>query len=315
MKTAKIILISSIFLSTILSASASVDRNISFGQSGSEVNKLQDFLTAKGYLNGSTGYFGTLTLRAVKAYQSSIGVSATGFVGIITRQKINSIASSTVSISTDSSSINQNDQSIYDTNTKVDKDGRVVNITQVPNYKFLNVVGASLGGVNGFFYKDTKTFLSNFDLKTQQEATQAQVDALNGKNIVTTPTQPLNQNPILIVSQGVGTFSRSNGDIPRVSFLIQNTSSTTVIISSIGYEASINGLNSAYGGGTVSVSVNGAPEEVSTIGNSFTFSNPIYVQSKGQVQLSVSFRAKISTLEAGKLLPNLPSTQLLPMEI
>jgi hypothetical protein len=27
---------------------------------------------------------------------------------------------------------------------------------------------------------------------------------------------------------------------------------------------------------------------------------PIYVQSKGQVQLSVSFRAKISTLEAGK---------------
>jgi len=54
-----------------------------------EVSKLQSFLQTKGYLNSEpTGYFGNLTLAAVKSYQSSVGLDQTGYVGPLTRAKI-----------------------------------------------------------------------------------------------------------------------------------------------------------------------------------------------------------------------------------
>jgi peptidoglycan hydrolase-like protein with peptidoglycan-binding domain len=56
---------------------------------GGEVSILQDFLVGKGYLSGApTGFYGRLTVVAVKQYQKSIGVSATGNVGPLTRSII-----------------------------------------------------------------------------------------------------------------------------------------------------------------------------------------------------------------------------------
>lgn len=53
------------------------------------VSLLQDFLISKGYLNSeSTGNFGALTLKAVKAYQETKGFGATGYVGKYTRTAI-----------------------------------------------------------------------------------------------------------------------------------------------------------------------------------------------------------------------------------
>lgn len=58
-----------------------------------EVSLLQDFLQSKGYLNSEpTGYFGLLTLRAVKSFQNANGITpASGYVGPITRTKIREI--------------------------------------------------------------------------------------------------------------------------------------------------------------------------------------------------------------------------------
>jgi len=54
-----------------------------------EVSTLQDFLQSKGYLNSEpTGYFGLLTLKAAKDFQSANGIQPTGYVGPITRAKI-----------------------------------------------------------------------------------------------------------------------------------------------------------------------------------------------------------------------------------
>lgn len=54
-----------------------------------EVTALQDFLISKEFLTGqTTGYFGRLTVNAVKAYQKSVGVSPTGNVGSLTRAVI-----------------------------------------------------------------------------------------------------------------------------------------------------------------------------------------------------------------------------------
>ena len=49
----------------------------------------------KGFLKTTkSNYFGSLTLKAVKLYQASIKLSPTGFVGALTREKINSEISS-----------------------------------------------------------------------------------------------------------------------------------------------------------------------------------------------------------------------------
>jgi peptidoglycan hydrolase-like protein with peptidoglycan-binding domain len=74
---------------------ASIDTNLSFGSRGQAVTDLQNLLISKGFLNGqASGGFYSLTKQAVVAYQASLGLPTTGFVGPITRQKINSGLSS-----------------------------------------------------------------------------------------------------------------------------------------------------------------------------------------------------------------------------
>jgi len=60
------------------------------GMSGNDVTQLQTKLTSEGVYTGPiTGTFGTLTLKAVKAYQASKGLPQTGFVGTLTRAQLN----------------------------------------------------------------------------------------------------------------------------------------------------------------------------------------------------------------------------------
>ena len=87
-KLITLILILGIFIPSI--SSASIDINLKYGQKNSAVFALQDFLADKGFLNSNpTGYFGLLTLKAVKQYQSLVKVPSTGFVGPLTRAEIN----------------------------------------------------------------------------------------------------------------------------------------------------------------------------------------------------------------------------------
>lgn len=66
-----------------------------------QVSLLQRTLSSKGLLQNAniTGYFGPLTFEAVKKYQASVGISPTGFVGPLTRAKINEENCSAVSAS------------------------------------------------------------------------------------------------------------------------------------------------------------------------------------------------------------------------
>lgn len=69
---------------------ASIDINLKYGAQGTEVKELQEFLIDKGFLAGqTTGNFFTLTRKAVIAYQGSVGLPTTGFVGPMTREKVN----------------------------------------------------------------------------------------------------------------------------------------------------------------------------------------------------------------------------------
>lgn len=74
---------------------AQFNTNLTVGSTGADVVALQTWLMANGYsipaLSAGTakGYFGAQTKSAVMAYQAKVGVPSTGFVGPMTRAKLN----------------------------------------------------------------------------------------------------------------------------------------------------------------------------------------------------------------------------------
>ncbi|MDD4122847.1 MAG: peptidoglycan-binding protein [Candidatus Pacebacteria bacterium] len=66
--------------------SVSFDTNLSYGMTNNDVKALQEVLG----VTPTSGYFGPLTLAAVKEYQANNGIPNTGFVGPLTRQALNS---------------------------------------------------------------------------------------------------------------------------------------------------------------------------------------------------------------------------------
>lgn len=66
--------------------------NLRQGDSNEEVTMLQKRLMYEGLFpvaQSATGYFGGITLKAVKDYQAKHGIPTTGFVGVITRAQLN----------------------------------------------------------------------------------------------------------------------------------------------------------------------------------------------------------------------------------
>lgn len=85
----KLLFIIACFIIPVISF-ASVDINLKYGTTHTQVKELQEFLIGKGFLTGdATGNFFTLTRKAVVAYQGSVGLPTTGYVGPMTREKIN----------------------------------------------------------------------------------------------------------------------------------------------------------------------------------------------------------------------------------
>jgi peptidoglycan hydrolase-like protein with peptidoglycan-binding domain len=70
--------------------------NLTIGSTGAEVSALQ---AAVG-VTPATGYFGSVTAAAVKAFQTSKGISATGFVGPLTRAALNGSTTTTTTTTT-----------------------------------------------------------------------------------------------------------------------------------------------------------------------------------------------------------------------
>lgn len=77
-------------------ANAAFDVNLSVGSTGADVSALQSWLISKGFAIPSIssgaaqpGYFGQQTKAAVVAYQASVGLPNTGFVGPLTRGILN----------------------------------------------------------------------------------------------------------------------------------------------------------------------------------------------------------------------------------
>ncbi|MBU3668426.1 MAG: peptidoglycan-binding protein [Candidatus Taylorbacteria bacterium] len=65
--------------------------NLHFGMRGNDVKRLQNILISQNLLgaNLNTGFFGFSTFNALRSYQASIGLPATGFLGPMTRAVFN----------------------------------------------------------------------------------------------------------------------------------------------------------------------------------------------------------------------------------
>lgn len=101
--TMKKTIVFGMFLGLLLpfSTFAAFDTNLKYGSTGSSVTELQDFLTSQGVYSGPvSGNFYTLTLQAVKAFQSKQGISpVSGYWGPMTRLKASSLISADLSAS------------------------------------------------------------------------------------------------------------------------------------------------------------------------------------------------------------------------
>lgn len=80
-----------------MSSGYAFNTNLTVGSTGADVVALQDWLASKGFLSipagTSKGYFGQLTKSSVASYQASVGLPSTGFVGALTRAKLNASGS------------------------------------------------------------------------------------------------------------------------------------------------------------------------------------------------------------------------------
>lgn len=97
------------FASATAMSCTSISSNLKIGQRDSinkkDVSSLQLFLASQGYLNLGvtgipTGYFGSITEKAVKNFQTKEKISATGFVGQLTRTKIKDISCAQTPVTT-----------------------------------------------------------------------------------------------------------------------------------------------------------------------------------------------------------------------
>ena len=89
-----------------------------FGTKNSSVQALQAFLVSQGFMQAKhqTGYFGSITSAALKKYQASVGLPATGLVSNTTLNHLQGGGHNTTNVNTNSTSVGTSPTSVVTTN-------------------------------------------------------------------------------------------------------------------------------------------------------------------------------------------------------
>jgi len=89
----------SITITGCLELNSNIRQGMKDSPNPSQIYALQSFLKVNNYLTvNPTGYFGVLTLKAVKSFQKANDITPTGFVGPLTRTAIQKASCSEVSV-------------------------------------------------------------------------------------------------------------------------------------------------------------------------------------------------------------------------
>ena len=139
MKNTTKTLIISLFIALLPSlVFASFDTNLRYGSRGEKVSELQEFLISEGFMTVSaTGNFYSLTLKAVKAFQTAHNLPSTGFFGIMSRTVANSLITQDEDIfggveATSTPVIPIAEQKTKELETKIDNLTQQVQILSIP---------------------------------------------------------------------------------------------------------------------------------------------------------------------------------------
>ncbi len=85
------------------------NKNLKVGQRNADVKALQEYLSDAGFFTGSaTGYFGSITKKAVVAFQLANDLPGTGFVGPMTREVLNAAPADNTSNNNNNNNNNNN---------------------------------------------------------------------------------------------------------------------------------------------------------------------------------------------------------------
>src|SRR5258708_3098503 len=85
-----LVALSSPILFSVHAQSSSFPRNLTLGDTGSDVSALQQFLITNNFLHVATptGYFGSLTQASVAVWQGTASLPTTGYFGPLSRAEL-----------------------------------------------------------------------------------------------------------------------------------------------------------------------------------------------------------------------------------
>src|ERR1035437_8711048 len=233
------------FAMSVANANASFSTYLRVTSTGSDVVALQTWLVSNNFLTMpagvSMGYFGSLTKAAVIAYQASVGLPATGFVGPLTIAKLNS------------------GSTVGSTGSTGSTGGAVVTTG--------GTTGTVLNGTDGSISAQTSSYVSSgvqFKKGDTKDAVAVRLQATSGATTVTRADVHFNVRPWLVFSQAV--LHDSTGKVLATKALTDYTSATEITVGS-DYLVRFDNLNYVVTPGTnpdlaVSITVLGATDKI-----------------------------------------------------
>lgn len=297
------------FLGFTLTSFASIDKNLKYGQRDKEVTELQEFLIDKGFLKTTTSnFFGILTLRAVKTYQKSADISPTGYVGILTRQKINSeialeLASSTQAeiqeTGTTTQVINQETKPITNITINIDYCKNIEGVqTVVPLGMFLDSIGNCFIPISLNQSTNISTYSSNPAIIQSQQNQSASTVTTNQTATSTDITQTVGVilTPTLVspVSNMITIIGGSSFNLATFNF---KSSKGSISVKELHFASSnTEAIESVTIGGKTSFAING----------SITISDPNIIATESGVNVVAT--VKFTGFKNATYLGNLTSS-------
>jgi hypothetical protein len=237
------------------SAATTFSRNLTVGSQGSDVTALQTMLQAGGFFTATpTGYFGSITKRALAAWQASVGiVPAAGYFGMITR---NYIATSGGGVSTvpgcsAGSMYSSTSGAPCTTTTTIPgcMPGALFSSTTGVSCSSTASTGGALDNTDGSITASLSTFAGNTSIKKGEtkDMVAVKLQATAGKVAVNRFDVRINNRPWLYFSKL--TLKDSDGNVIATKNLTGSSDATEITVGS-DYMVRFDGLNYVVSPGT-----------------------------------------------------------------